>query len=75
MNDNSPVVASGVSPDPATGRTLHLSPNQRAWRRFRRNRPAVVSSFFMLAILLLILIWPTLSKPKLASHLPKAMAQ
>ena len=68
-------VASGVSPDSATSRTLHLSPNQRAWRRFLRNRPAVFSSFFLIGMVTLILLWPLLSKPKIAPHLPKGMAQ
>ncbi|MEO6183602.1 MAG: ABC transporter permease [Verrucomicrobiota bacterium] len=54
---------------------LHLSPNQRAWRRFRRNRPAIIGSFFLLAIVLLILVWPVLSHPNIATHLPKAMTQ
>ena len=54
---------------------VHLSPNQRAWRRFLRNRAAVFSSFFMMGILFLILVWPLLGNPKIASHLPKAMAQ
>lgn len=53
----------------------HLSPNQRAWRRFRRNRPAVFGAIFLLFFVSLILVWPLLSKPNIAAHLPKAMAQ
>jgi len=39
----------------------HLSPNQRAWRRFKRNRPAIIGVAFLLAIVLLILLWPALA--------------
>src|SRR5262245_45410428 len=39
----------------------HLSPNQRGWRRFRRNRPAVLSAWFLLGLLVLVLFWPLLS--------------
>src|SRR4051812_7432263 len=40
----------------------HLSPNQRAWLRFKRNTPAVTGLAFLLVILIFILIWPGLSK-------------
>jgi ABC-type dipeptide/oligopeptide/nickel transport system permease subunit len=36
----------------------HLSPNQRAWRRFRKNTPAVVSLVIFIVLVLLVLIWP-----------------
>ncbi len=36
----------------------HLSPAQRAWQRFKRNRPAVVSAWFLIALLLSIVLWP-----------------
>jgi oligopeptide transport system permease protein len=39
----------------------HLSPNQRAWRRFRRNRPAIIALGFMGLLLLSILLLPTQS--------------
>src|SRR5216117_3001232 len=52
---------------------LHLSPNQRAWRRFRRNRLATGSGIFLSAVVLLILIWPWFEQPGVARHLPKAM--
>jgi len=35
-----------------------LSPNQRAWRRFRRNRPAWVAAWYLLALLLAVALWP-----------------
>lgn len=34
------------------------SPNQRAWRRFHRNRLARFSGWFLTALILLVLIWP-----------------
>src|SRR5882672_10231435 len=37
----------------------HLSPNQRALRRFRRNKPAVISLVFLGLMLLAILFFPT----------------
>jgi len=47
----------------------HLSPNQRAWRRFTRNRPAVVSLIFVSVLALLVLInpWITPYKPDAVS--------
>ena len=39
----------------------HLSPNQRAWRRFLQNRPALMSAVILAAITLLVLIWPWIS--------------
>src|SRR5687767_2107185 len=39
----------------------HLSPNQRAWRRFLKNKPAVVSACFLLGVALLVLVWPWLT--------------
>jgi oligopeptide transport system permease protein len=35
-----------------------MTPNQRAWRRFRRNIPAAVSSVFLALLVVLILVWP-----------------
>jgi len=40
---------------------VHLSPNQRAWRRFYKNRPAFVAAIFLLAFVGLILVWPLVS--------------
>ncbi|MDB6068304.1 MAG: Binding-protein-dependent transport system inner rane component [Pedosphaera sp.] len=39
---------------------VHLSPNQRAWRRFWRNRPAVISTWFLLLLLVLVIAWPVI---------------
>jgi oligopeptide transport system permease protein len=38
--------------------SVHLSPNQKAWRRFKRNRPATISGIFLLAVVLFLLAWP-----------------
>jgi len=38
-----------------------MTPNQRAWRRFRRNTPAVISSVFLSVLLVLVLVWPWLT--------------
>jgi peptide/nickel transport system permease protein/oligopeptide transport system permease protein len=34
------------------------SPSRRAWQRFRQNKLAVVSAWFLLAVVTLVLIWP-----------------
>src|SRR5689334_21795363 len=38
-----------------------VGPNQRAWRRFRKNRPAISSLWFLLLVGLFILIYPIFS--------------
>src|SRR5689334_16696544 len=50
--------------------TVHLSPNQRAWRRFKRNRPAVFCGLLIAALLLLVGIWPWIApfKPDAVSE-------
>ena len=40
----------------------HLSPNQKAWQRFRRNRLAMLSSVILAAVVLLIVAWPIILK-------------
>ena len=39
------------------------SPNRRAWGRFRQNKPAVVSAWFLLVVGALVLIWPLVTPP------------
>ncbi|PYM13039.1 MAG: ABC transporter permease [Verrucomicrobia bacterium] len=62
-------------PEPAGGRPPPAiqSPNQRAWRRFRRNRLATASGLFLFVVVLLALVWPLFERPGIASHLPKAL--
>jgi len=38
-----------------------LTPNQRAWQRFHRNRLARLSAWFLAAVVLVVLIWPLIS--------------
>jgi ABC-type dipeptide/oligopeptide/nickel transport system permease subunit len=40
----------------------HISPNQQAWRRFKKNRAAVLSAWFLVIVLLAIVAWPVLLK-------------
>jgi ABC-type dipeptide/oligopeptide/nickel transport system permease subunit len=40
----------------------HLSPNQRAWLRFRRNRLALISLCFLTLLVAMVVLWPILSK-------------
>lgn len=37
----------------------HVSPGRRAWRRFCRNKPAIVSLLFLGVLLLVVFLWPT----------------
>src|SRR5579872_2138555 len=54
---------------------LHLSPNQRAWRRFKHNRPAMISAWFLIGVLVLVLAWPvTLKLASLAGPKGKSFA-
>jgi ABC-type dipeptide/oligopeptide/nickel transport system permease subunit len=54
---------------------LHLSPNQRAWRRFRRNRGANAALIVLLALIALVLVWPLFQLGPAAAALPKAMSR
>jgi oligopeptide transport system permease protein len=51
----------------------HLTPNQRAWRRFRRNRGASVAAVSLLILVSIILIWPLFSQSAVAHFLPAAL--
>ncbi len=44
--------------EPAVTPPEHLTPNQRAWRRFKRHKPAVISGWFLIALMLLVVLWP-----------------
>jgi peptide/nickel transport system permease protein/oligopeptide transport system permease protein len=35
-----------------------ISPAQRAWRRFRKNRPAVLAACYLVALLAIVVAWP-----------------
>ncbi|HEY3860717.1 MAG TPA: ABC transporter permease [Verrucomicrobiae bacterium] len=51
----------------------NLSPNQRAWRRFWRNRGAAAALMVLLALIALVLLWPLGRTAVMAGVLPKAM--
>jgi len=44
--------------EPGVTTQEHLTPNQRAWRRFKRHSPAVISGWFLIALMLLVVLWP-----------------
>jgi peptide/nickel transport system permease protein/oligopeptide transport system permease protein len=60
-------VGAPAQPTPVSS---HLSPNQRAWRRFRRNRLARFSAWFLAGVVLLVLLWPLVSP-----HNPNALSE
>ncbi len=45
------------------------SPNRRAWQRFRQNKLAVASAWFLLVVVVLVVIWPFV-----APHRPDALS-
>jgi peptide/nickel transport system permease protein/oligopeptide transport system permease protein len=51
----------GPQPSPLNPQP-HQSPNQKAWRRFKNNRPAVVSVWFLAVLMLLVIGWPVFLK-------------
>jgi peptide/nickel transport system permease protein/oligopeptide transport system permease protein len=57
---------------------LPVSPGQHAWRRFRKNRAAVLSAWYLAALLLVIVAWPIVLKipgPSFAqSHNPNQLS-
>jgi ABC-type dipeptide/oligopeptide/nickel transport system permease subunit len=38
-----------------------MTPNQRAWLRFRRNKPAFISLVFLTLLVLLVVVWPLIA--------------
>jgi oligopeptide transport system permease protein len=62
------MVAGGATGATAAGHQLSavnqhlLSPNQQAWRRFKKNRPAVLGAYFLALLLLAIAVWPVILK-------------
>lgn len=49
------------------------TPNQRAWRRFCRNRGAAAAALLLLALVALLLLWPAFRLAPIAPALPKAI--
>src|SRR5262245_43262821 len=63
MNDSATQGKDWLVPDPsAEAAQLHQSPNQRAWQRFRKNAPAVISLAFLALLLVVVIVWPILSR-------------
>ncbi len=57
-----------------TGAPAHyLRPNQRAWRRFKRHKPAVISSVFLIVLISLVLVWPVWQTAPVANNIPKVL--
>ena len=52
--------------------------SQRAWQRFKRNRPAVVSAWFLTILLLAVVMWPVILKISVPAftqlHNPNALS-
>ena len=40
----------------------HISPGQHAWRRFKKNRAAVLSAWYLAILLIVIFAWPLVLK-------------
>jgi len=56
------VLAAGDAAPSALTSYLTLRPSARSWRRFRRNRPALVSLGFLLLLAAFITLWPLVSR-------------
>jgi oligopeptide transport system permease protein len=54
--------ASIIGPQVNADRPEHLSPGQRAWLRFKGNRAAVLSAWYLAALLIAVLGWPVILK-------------
>lgn len=62
MTEPLPTNLPASSPAPEGEVQVHLSPNQRAWLRFRRNKAAWFSGWFFLVLIVIILFWPLVAK-------------
>jgi peptide/nickel transport system permease protein/oligopeptide transport system permease protein len=54
-------VEPGIPAQPSTFNS-QLSPGQRAWRRFRSHRPAVLSAWFLLGVVAFAFLFPLFSR-------------
>lgn len=61
MNENS-AQSETLVPSRAAAVPSEPGPNQRAWRRFRLNRPAWAGAWFLLGLLAFVLVYPMLSR-------------
>jgi oligopeptide transport system permease protein len=62
MSEPATMDAASVSQVSNAGPATHESPKQKAWRRFRKNRPAFISLWFLIVLLVLVIGWPALLK-------------
>jgi oligopeptide transport system permease protein len=60
-SDVADAVAVDAQPS-AKNSQFHLSPGQRAWRRFKKNRAATLSAWYLILLLTVIIAWPLLLK-------------
>lgn len=60
-------------PRPQENIEPHLSPNQRAWCRFKRNRAASLCALFLASVIGLTASWPVFRTSVVAPHLPPAL--
>src|SRR5216117_1874494 len=58
MSDPVATSSSADLVDVASQSEPHLIPNARAWRRVKRNKPAVAALVFIALVALTVLIWP-----------------
>ena len=59
----SPLPAANVNDGaPGVARPAIASPGQHAWQRFKRNRAAVISAWYLVLLLFAIIAWPLLLK-------------
>ena len=59
-----PAPPSKPSTDPDRSASVQASPNQRAWARFKRNRPAFLSLWLLLMLGLFVVVYPWVSPYK-----------
>ncbi|HTR42936.1 MAG TPA: ABC transporter permease [Pseudomonadales bacterium] len=54
--------ASTIESQPGAERPEHFSPGRRAWLRFKGNRAAVLSAWYLAALFVAVLAWPLILK-------------
>jgi peptide/nickel transport system permease protein/oligopeptide transport system permease protein len=66
MSDGSPSISSAVLSQTAVPETLPKAQPRSAWRRFRANRLATISAWFLAVVVVIVLAWPVVLR--IASH-------
>jgi len=64
MDESSKLKVEGITAETAASisQPSTLNPQQLAWRRFKKNRPAIVSAWFLAFLLLVVFAWPIVLK-------------